>query len=45
MLLKIALHYKRLKLHIDASDGSMSRHDMDMIRETLNQIGAASDLD
>ena len=45
MLLKIASHYRRLKLHIDASDGSMSRHDIDMIRETLNQIGATSDLD
>ena len=45
MLLKIASHYRRLRLHIEASDGNMSKHDIDMIRETLNQIGAKSNLD
>ena len=45
MLLKIASHYRRLKLHIEASDGNMSKHDIDMIKETLNQIGAKSSLD
>ena len=43
MLLKIASHYKILNIRIDASEGKMSRHDVDMIKETLKQIGAKSD--
>lgn len=43
MLLKIASHYKILNIRIDASDGKMSKHDIDMIKETLKQIGAKSD--
>lgn len=44
MLLKIALHYKDLKLKIEASDGKMTKHDLDLIKETLRQIGSYSDL-
>ena len=44
MLLKIASHYKNLKLKIEASDGSMTQHDLDMIKETLRQIRALSNL-
>lgn len=43
MLLNIASHYKSLRLHIDASDGKMSKHEIDMINETLKQIGTESD--
>lgn len=43
MLLKIASHYKNLNLRINASEGNMSKHDIDMIKETLKQIGAKSD--
>lgn len=45
MLLNIASHYRKLRLHIAAADGSMSQHDIDMIKETLRQIGAESDLE
>ena len=44
MLLNIASHYKNFIIQIDASDGKMSKQDIDMIRETLRQIGAKSDL-
>lgn len=44
MLLNIASHYKNFIIKIDASDGKMSKQDIDMIRETLRQIGARSDL-
>lgn len=45
MLLNIARHYSKLQLHIKASDGKMSKHDIDMIKETLSQIGAKHDLE
>ncbi|KEQ56705.1 ATPase AAA protein [Marine Group I thaumarchaeote SCGC AAA799-B03] len=44
MLLKIASHYKNLKLKVEASDGKMTKHDLDLIKETLSQIGSLSDL-
>ena len=44
MLLNIASHYKDLQLHIRASSGNMSKNDIEMIKETLKQIGANSDL-
>ena len=44
MLLNIASHYKNFKIKIDASGGKMQKQDIDMIRETLRQIGAKSDL-
>ena len=44
MLLNIASHYKDLRLQITAHGGSMSKNDIEMIRETLKQIGADSDL-
>ena len=44
MLLKIASHYKDLKLKVEANDGKMTKHDMEMIKETLRQIGSYSDL-
>ncbi len=44
MLLNIASHYKNFRIHIDASNGKMSKNDIDMIRETLKQIGAKFDL-
>lgn len=44
MLLKIASHYDRLKLRVEASDGSMTPHDLDLIKETLRQIRASSNL-
>ena len=43
MLLKIAFHYRDFRLHIKATDGQMSQHDIDMIKETLRQIGAEAD--
>jgi len=44
MLLKIASHYSSLKLKVEASDGSMTQHDLDLIKETLRQIRALSNL-
>lgn len=44
MLLNIASHYRIFKIHVDASDGKMSKHDVDMIKETLWQIGSKFDL-
>ncbi len=44
MLLKIASHYKDLKLKVEADDGKMTKHDLDLIKETLRQIGSYSDL-
>ena len=44
MLLNIASHYKSLNLRVEASDGSMTQHDLDMIKETLRQIRASSSL-
>ena len=44
MLLNIASHYKNFRIKIDASDGKMYKQDIDMIKETLQQIGAKSDL-
>ncbi len=44
MLLKIASHYKDLKLNVEASDGKMTKHDLDLIKETLRQIDSNSDL-
>ena len=44
MLLKIASRYDNLKLRVEASDGSMTQHDLDMIKETLIQIRASSSL-
>ncbi len=44
MLLKIASHYKDLKLKVEASDGKMTKHDLDLIKETLRQIGSYTDL-
>lgn len=44
MLLNIASHYKNFRIKIDASDGKMSKQDIEMIKETLRQIGAKSDL-
>ena len=43
MMLKIASHYRNFRLTINASDGQMSQHDIDMIKETLRQIGAEAD--
>lgn len=43
ILLNIASHYKDLRLRVEASDGSMSNHDVEMIREALRQIGAEYD--
>lgn len=44
MLLNIASHYKNLRLHITASNGNMSKNDIEMIKETLKQVGTDSDL-
>lgn len=44
MLLKIASHYRNLKLRVEASDGSMTQHDLDLLKETLRQIRALSNL-
>ncbi len=44
MLLMIESHYHILKLHVMASDGKMSKNNIDSIKETLKQIGAESDL-
>ena len=44
MLLNIAHHYRHLKLNIEASDGTMNQHDLDLIKETLRQIRASSNL-
>jgi hypothetical protein len=44
MLLKIASHYKDLKLKVEADNGEMTKHDLDLIKETLRQIGSYSDL-
>lgn len=44
MLLNIASHYRSFKIRIDASDGRMPKHHVDMIKETLWQIGSSSDL-
>lgn len=44
MLLKIASHYRTFQLRVKTSDGQMSQHDIDMLKETLRQIGAESDL-
>ena len=38
------IYYKNLKLNVEASDGKMVQHDLDLIKETLNQIGSLSDL-
>ena len=43
LLLHIASHYKDLRLRVKASDGSMAKHDVEMIREALRQIGAEHD--
>lgn len=43
MLLSIASHYKDLRLQVSASDGSMSEHDVKMIKETLKQMGSEFD--
>lgn len=45
MLLKIASHYPTLALRVFASEGGMTKHDMDMIKETLDQIGSKHDLE
>lgn len=45
MLLNIMQHYRKMSLHVTASDGSMSQHDLNMIKEALRQIGARSDLE
>ena len=44
MLLKIASHYKDLKLKVEASNGKMTKHDLDLIKEALRQISSNSDL-
>ena len=44
MLLKIASHYKDLTLKVEADHGKMTKHDLDLIKETLRQIGSHSDL-
>ena len=44
MLLKISSHYRYLKLRIEASDGTITQHDLDLIKETLRQIRARSNL-
>ena len=44
MLLKIASHYKDLKIKVEADNGKMTKHDLDLIKETLRQIGSYSDL-
>ena len=44
MLLKITSHYKDFKLNVKASNGKMTKHDLDLIKETLRQIGSNSDL-
>lgn len=44
MLLNVASHYRNFRLRVKATDGQMSQHDIDMLRETLRQIGAESDL-
>ena len=43
LLLHIASHYKDLRLRVKASGGNMSKHDVEMIREALRQIGAEHD--
>ena len=45
MLLNITKHYRKIQLHVIADDGGMSPHDVNMIKETLRQIGATSDLE
>ena len=43
VLLNIASHYRDLRLRVEASDGNMSNHDVEMIKEALRQIGAEHD--
>ena len=44
ILLRIASSFKDLRLEIKADSGKMTRHDIDMIREALSQMGARSNL-
>lgn len=44
ILLRIASSFKDLRLDIRASDGNMTKHDIDMIKEALSQMGAKTDL-
>lgn len=43
MLLTIASHYNDLRLQVSASNGSMSEHNVKMIKETLKQMGSEFD--
>ena len=45
MLLNITKHYREIKLHVTAVGEGMTPHDVNMIKETLRQIGAKSDLE
>lgn len=44
ILLLIASSFKDLRVEISADGGKMARHDIDMIKEALNQIGANTNL-
>ena len=44
ILLRVASSFKDLKLEISANDGKMTKHDIDMIKEALSQMGAKTDL-
>lgn len=44
VLLRIASSFKNLRLKISADDGKMTKHDIDMIKEALAQMGAKTDL-
>jgi hypothetical protein len=44
VLLKIASNFKNFKLTIETSDGSMTKQELNSIKESLQQIGSDSDL-
>ena len=44
ILLSVASSFKDLKLKINANNGKMTKHNIDMIKEALSQMGAKSDL-
>lgn len=44
ILLQIASSFNNLRLEIKANDGAITKHDVDMIKEALNQMGASTNL-
>lgn len=44
ILLRVASSFKDLRVEISADGGKMAKHDVDMIKEALNQIGAKTNL-